>query len=214
MAKVVVRNLAISLDGYVAGPNQSLDAPIGERGHDLHEWVFATRSWHERVGESGGSAGLDNDFLLASDVGVGATIMGRNMFGPQRGAWPDDGWQGWWGDEPPYHHATFVLTHYPRPSMPMQGGTTFHFVDDRIEAVLERAMEAAGGQDVKIAGGASTVRQYLAAGLIDELHLAITPVLLGTGERLFGDLAHLPERYHVVEHICSPAVMHVRIARR
>ncbi len=214
MAKVVVRNFAISLDGFVAGPNQSLASPLGERGREVHEWVFATRTGRERFGGEGGSEGVDNDFLLASDVGVGATIMGRNMFGPQRGAWPDDGWKGWWGDEPPYHHATFVLTHHPRPALPMQGGTVFHFVGDRIEAVLERAMEAAGGQDVKIAGGASTVRQYLAAGLIDELHLAITPVLLGSGERLFGDLAHLPERYHVVEHICSPAVIHVRIARR
>ena len=166
------------------------------------------------MGDEGGEGGtgVDDEFGRG-DVGIGATIMGRNMFGPIRGPWGDEGWTGWWGDEPPYHHPVFVLTHHPRPSIPMEGGTTFHFVGDGIEAALERAMEAAGGQDVRIGGGPGTIQQYLRAGLIDEMHVAIVPVLLGGGERLFDNLDGGPDGYEVVEFVGSPSVLHARLAR-
>jgi dihydrofolate reductase len=200
MAKLRVHNLAISLDGYVAGPDQSVDNPLGVGGPRLHDWVFATRTGRRMRGMDGG------------DTGIGATIMGRNMFGPIRGPWKDEQWTGWWGDDPPYHHPVFVLTHYPRAPITMQGGTTFHFVDEGIEAALDRALDAAHGQDVRLGGGAATVQEYLRAGLIDELHLAIVPVLLGSGERLFDHLAGGPAGYECVEFVSSPSVAHVRLA--
>jgi dihydrofolate reductase len=213
MPKLRVHNFAISLDGYGAGPNQSLDNPLGVGGPGLHEWVFETRFGRAMVGTSGGTEGLDDEFLARGDAGIGATIMGRNMFGPIRGPWADEAWTGWWGDNPPYHHPVFVLTHHPRPSITMQGGTTFHFVDDTIEAVLTRAFEAANGADVRLGGGASTIQQYLRAGLVDELHLAIVPILLGSGERLFDHLDGGASGYTCVELVSSPAVAHVRMAR-
>jgi len=213
MPKLRVHNFAVSLDGYAAGPRQSLENPLGENGERLHEWVFSTRYGRRMIGEEGGDEGLDNEFLERGDIGIGATIMGRNMFGPIRGPWTDDEWKGWWGDEPPYHHPVFVLTHHLRPSITMNGGTTFHFVSDGIEAALEQALAAADGNDVRIGGGASTVQQYLRAGLVDELHLAISPVLLGDGERLFDHLDGGPEGYECVELVSSPRAVHVRLAR-
>jgi dihydrofolate reductase len=213
MPKLRVHSFAISLDGYGAGPNQSLDNPLGEGGRRLHNWAFATQGARQSFGMDGGETGVDNDFWRRGDEGIGATIMGRNMFGPIRGPWEDDAWTGWWGDDPPYHHAVFVLTHHPRRSIPMKGGTTFHFVDQGIEAALEQALEAADGNDVRLGGGAATIQQYLRAGLIDEMHLAIAPILLGSGERLFDRLGGGPEGYEIVEHVCSPSVIHVRLAR-
>jgi dihydrofolate reductase len=214
MPKLRAHNLAVSLDGYMAGPNQSIDDPLGVGGTRLHDWAFATRSF-QRVHrtDGGGETGLDDDFIAQGDAGVGATIMGRNMFGPIRGAWGSDEWKGWWGDNPPYQHPVFVLTHYPRPSITMQGGTTFHFVDSGIEAALERAFDAADGGDVRLGGGAATVQQYLRAGLIDEMHVAIVPILLGGGERLFDHLGGGQASYECVEFVSSPAVTHVRLAR-
>jgi dihydrofolate reductase len=213
MSKLRVHNLAMSLDGYAAGPDQSLENPLGVGGPALHEWVFATRTGCRMFGMEGGDEGVDDQFLARGDVGIGATIMGRNMFGPVRGPWGASEWAGWWGDSPPYHHPVFVLTHHPRPPITMQGGTTFHFVDDGIEAALARAVDAAGGDDVRLGGGAATVQQYLAAGLIDELHVAIVPILLGRGERLFDNLDGGPDGYECVELVSSPSVTHVRLSR-
>jgi dihydrofolate reductase len=213
MSRVLVRNFSLSLDGYAAGLHQDLDHPLGIGGTQLHEWVFATRSGRAMIGGEGGSEGLDDAFFSNRGSGVGATIMGRNMFGPVRGPWGEREWTGWWGDEPPFRHPVFVLTNHPRPPIEMDGGTTFHFVDSGIDAALRAAVEAAGGQDVLVGGGAATVRQYLRASLIDELHLVIVPVLLGSGERLFEDLGPSTGGYRCVEHVCSPAVTHVRIAR-
>jgi dihydrofolate reductase len=179
MSKLRVHNLAMSLDGFVAGPNQTVEQPLGAGGEALHEWVFQTREWHQMVGEDGGETGVDNDFMVAGFDGIGATIMGRNMFGPVRGDWQDYSWRGWWGDEPPYHHPVFVLTHYVRPPLEMAGGTTFHFVTGGIIEALERAREAAGERDIRLGGGASAVRQYLQAGLVEEMHVAVVPLLLG-----------------------------------
>ena len=213
MAKLRVHSLAISLDGYVAGPDQALGRGLGVGGERLHEWVFETRTWCRMTGQEGGTEGVDDDLMAAGFTGIGATIMGRNMFGPIRGPWPDDEWKGWWGDEPPYHHPVFVLTHHPRAPITMQGGTTFHFVDDGIEAALERAVDAAGGQDVRLGGGAATVQQYLRAGLVDEMHLAMAPIFLGGGERLFDDLDGGPEGYECTGVVCSPSVTHIQVAR-
>ena len=214
MSKLRVHNLAMSVDGYVAGPNQGPEDPLGEGGPGLHEWVFETRAGRRMSGEEGGDEGVDDDFVAKGDVGIGATIMGRNMFGPIRGPWGSEPWKGWWGDNPPYHHPVFVLTHHPRPPLTMEGGTTFSFVDDRIEAVLGQAVDAAGGMDVRLGGGASTVQQYLRAGLIDDLHVVIVPILLGAGERLFDHLEGGPDGYECVEFVSSPSVAHVRFAPR
>ncbi|MGD0394700.1 MAG: dihydrofolate reductase family protein [Acidimicrobiales bacterium] len=213
MSRLLVRNFAISLDGYAAGPHQDLDHPLGVGGTQLHEWIFATRSGNQMIGGEGGSDGLDDDFFSGRQSGVGATIMGRNMFGPIRGPWGESGWTGWWGEDPPFHHPVFVLTHQPHAPIEMQGRTTFHFVNSGIEAALSAALEAAGDRDVLVGGGAATIRQYLRASLIDEMHIAIVPVLLGSGERLFDDLGPSTGNYRCVEHVCSPAVTHVRIAR-
>jgi dihydrofolate reductase len=212
--KLRVHNFSISLDGYAAGPDQNLDDPLGAGGPLLHEWVFATRTGRRLVGGTdGGDEGLDDEYIARGDADIGATIMGRNMFGPNRGSWGDKQWKGWWGDDPPYHHPVFVLTHHPRPPIPMRGGTTFHFVDDGIEAALDRAFDAAGGKDVRLGGGVATIQQYLRAGLIDDMHLAIVPVLLGGGERLFDHLDGGPHGYECVEFAGSPSVAHVRLSR-
>lgn len=213
MQKLRVHNVAISLDGYAAGPDQSIDNPLGVGGTRLHEWAFATRSFRKVHGMEGGEEGMDDDFIARGDQNVGATIMGRNMFGPIRGPWDDEDWSGWWGENPPFQHPVFVLTHHEREPVPMQGGTTFHFVTDGIEAALERAFEAADGRDVRLGGGPTTIQQYLRAGLINELHLAIVPILLGGGKRLFDQLDGGPEGYECVEFVNSPTVAHVRLAK-
>ena len=213
MPRLLVRNFSISLDGYAAGPHQDLDSPLGVGGGRLHEWIFATRSGAQMIGVDGGKEGLDDEFFSHRGAGVGATIMGRNMFGPIRGPWGTSDWTGWWGENPPFHHPVFVLTHHPRPPIEKEGGTTFHFVDGGIDVALRTAFEAAAGRDVLVGGGATTVRQYLSARRIDELHLAIVPVLLGCGERPFDDSGHSANNYRCVEHVCSPAVTHVRLIR-
>jgi dihydrofolate reductase len=213
MPRLLVRNFSISLDGYAAGPHQDLDNPLGVGGMQLHEWLFATDSFSRMIGREGGSRGVDDDFFSKRESGVGATIMGRNMFGPIRGPWGESEWTGWWGEEPPFHHSVFVLTQHPHRPIEMQGGTTFYFVDDGIEAARSAAFEAASGRDVLVGGGAATIRQYLRASLIDEIHLAIVPVLLSSGERLFDDLGPNGSNYRCIEHVCSPAVTHVRLAR-
>jgi dihydrofolate reductase len=213
MAKLRVHNFSLSLDGYGAGVNQSVDDPLGVRGEELHEWVTVTRFFHEMTGEGGGTTGLDDEIARRGDVGIGATVMGRNMFGPIRGEWPDESWRGWWGDEPPYHHDVFVLTHYERDPVEMEGGTTFYFVTDGIHAALDRAFDAAGGRDVRLGGGVATIQEYLRAGLVDELHLAIVPVLLGRGERFFDHLDDGPVGYECVELVSTPAAVHARLAR-
>jgi dihydrofolate reductase len=213
MSKLRVHDLAMSLDGFVAGPNQSVEEPLGVGGEALHEWVFRTREWRQMIGEEGGETGVDNDFMVAGFEGIGATIMGRNMFGPVRGDWPDYAWRGWWGEEPPYHHPVFVLTHYPRPPLEMAGGTTFHFVTGGIIEALERAREAAGDHDIRLGGGASAVRQYLEAGLVDEMHVAVVPLLLGSGERIFDDAA-LPANYETARFAGTDTVAHVVLRKR
>src|SRR5947209_3487302 len=210
MPKLRVHNLAMSLDGYVAGPDQSVENPLGVGGTRLHEWVFETCSGRRMLDMEGGDEGIDDDFVARGDAGIGATVMGRNMFGPIRGQWGDEDWTGWWGDNPPYHHPVYVLTHHPRPPITMQGGTTFHFVDDGIETALARAFDAAGGRDVRLGGGASTVQQYLRAGLIDDMHIVIVPVLLGAGERRFDHLDGGPDGYECCEAVWCPAVRLVR----
>jgi dihydrofolate reductase len=211
MPRLRVHNFAMSLDGYAAGPDQGTDAPLGVGGERLHEWIFRTRYGREMIGEEGGEEGVDDDLLRAGDSGIGATVMGRNMFGPVRGPWGDSQWSGWWGPNPPYHHAVFVLTRHPRPPLRMDGGTTFTFVTEGVRSALDQAFAAADGQDVRLGGGVDTVRQCLRAGLVDELHLAVVPTLLHSGERLFdGDT---PEGYRIVEFTPSASVGHVRIAR-
>jgi dihydrofolate reductase len=203
----VTCQISISLDGFVAGPNQSLENPVGEGGMRLHQWVFDTASWREQHGQGGGARGADSEVLDEVVQNVGAYIMGRKMFGGGDGPW-DQTWKGWWGDEPPYHVPVFVLTHHPRDPLSMRGGTTFTFVTDGYESALAQARSAAGAKDISIAGGAHTVRQYLAAGMLDELYLHIVPVILGAGERLFqnvGDPTLEPVRV-----IASPAVTHVK----
>ena len=188
MGRLIVRSYTVSLDGYGAGPNQSQQAPLGAGGEELHEWLVGTRFFHQMGGRDGGTTGLDNDFAELGMANVGAFILGRNMFGPVRGPWPDDTWRGWWGKNPPYHTPTFVLTRHARSPQEMEGGTVFHFVTDGIRAALDRARSAAGDKDIRLLGGASTIRQYLEAGLVDELHIAVSPRLLGAGEPLFAGL--------------------------
>ncbi|HEX5980916.1 MAG TPA: dihydrofolate reductase family protein [Thermoleophilaceae bacterium] len=184
----LIAEISISLDGFAAGPNQSMDNPLGEGAERLHEWVFPTASWRGLHGMEGGETGPDDDAAAGFGRGVGAYIMGRNMFGPPGGGEWDESWRGWWGEDPPYHVPVFVLTHHPRDSLPMEGGTTFHFVTDGIESALEQARAAADGGDVKVIGGATAIQQYLKAGLLEELQLHIAPVVLGAGERLFDDV--------------------------
>ena len=213
MTKVRVAGLSMSLDGFAAGPNQSLADPLGQGGMRVFDWYFPTRFFREMLGESGGETGVDNDYAQKAMSNFGAFILGRNMFGPVRGPWPDESWKGWWGDNPPYHAPTFILTHHARVPITMQGGTTFHFVTDGIESALRQAKAAAGGKDVKIGGGASTVRQYLGINAIDEMHLVVSPVVLGCGEPLLAgiDLAKLG--FKVVEHTPTANATHVVLAR-
>ncbi|GGP18821.1 dihydrofolate reductase family protein [Silvimonas iriomotensis] len=214
MTRVRVAAYTISLDGYGAGPNQSLENPLGIGGTDLHQWLFPTRTFqHMLFGADGGTAGADDDFAAQSFQNVGAWILGRNMFGPTRGDWPDENWKGWWGDNPPYHVPTFILTHHARDPIEMEGGTTFYFVTGGIHEALERAREAANGKDVRIGGGASTIQQYLRAGLIDELHIAISPVLLGAGERLFEGLDMRALGYQCVQSVGTEKATHVVLRR-
>lgn len=213
MAKVRIAGFSLSIDGFGAGIEQSIDDPLGKRGRELHQWFLGTRTFRAMTGQDGGSQGIDESYAARSMTGFGAFILGRNMFGPVRGAWPDDTWKGWWGDNPPYHAPTFVLTHHPRAPITMEGGTTFHFVTGGIGAALEQAMAAAGGRDVKIGGGVSTVRQYVQAGLVDELHLAISPVVLGRGEALFPGLDLPALGYRLLEREATELAMHVVLAR-
>ena len=212
MSRLRVLSFSISLDGFGAGPHQDLNNPLGVGGTALHEWAFATRTFQQMFGNEGGATGIDDDFAALGFKNIGAWILGRNMFGPIRGPWPDNTWKGWWGDHPPYHTPVFVLTHYPRESITMSGGTTFHFVTEGIHAALERAVDAAQGQDARVGGGVATIQQSLRAGLIDDMHLAISPVLLGSGEHLFGgiDLAKLG--YQCTEHVPTPNATHVILA--
>lgn len=208
MSKVRVHAFTISLDGYGAGPNQALDNPLGVGGMGLHEWIFPTRSFHQMQGEQGGETGINDDFVARATANIGAWILGRNMFSPLRGPWPDESWTGWWGENPPYHVPVFVLTNHARPSITMQGGTVFHFVTGGIHQALEEATSAANGLDVRIGGGANVIRQYLQAGLIDEMHIAIAPILLGSGEHLFKDIDIVALGYRCTESHPTTKVQH------
>jgi dihydrofolate reductase len=214
MSRLVVRSFGMSIDGYSAGPSQSLDNPLGVNGPELMDWFFHTRVWREMHGQPGGDTGVDDETAKRGFENVGAWILGRNMFGPVRGPWPDENWKGWWGDEPPYHVPAFVLTHHARPPAPMKGGTTFHFVTDGIRAALEQAKTAAGGRDVRVGGGPATIRQYLRAGLIEEMHLVLRPVLLGSGEPLLAGLDLRALGYECTQHVPGERALHVFIARR
>ncbi|MFG3053442.1 dihydrofolate reductase family protein [Kitasatospora sp. NPDC048239] len=209
MPELRVHNLTVTLDGFATGTDQRLGAPFGDGVDGLHDWMFAAMRDRDE-----GRSGIDVDQIERSERNIGATIMGRNMFGPQRGPWPDESWQGWWGEDPPYHHDVFVHTHHLRPDLPMAGGTTFHFTDEPIETVLDRAFEAAKGRDVRLGGGVATVQRYLRAGLVDELHLAVVPLLAGRGERLLDNLGEGVEGYRVAEMTASPAAVHARLVRR
>lgn len=208
MPKLKVAAFSISIDGYGAGPDQTRDEPLGRGGEALHEWMFPTETF-QGLGGKGGTAGIDDDFAKRSFDNVGAWIMGRNMFGPVRGPWPDDSWRGWWGENPPYHIPVFVLTHHERPPLEMDGGTTFHFVTGGAQEALERAREAAAGKDIRIGGGVATVREYLKTGLIDEMHLAIAPILLGSGEHLLAGIDLPAQGFRVAEHVSTDKATHV-----
>jgi dihydrofolate reductase len=214
MSRLVVKGFGLSIDGYSAGPSQSLEHPLGVNGPELMDWFFHTRVWREMHGQPGGDTGVDNEIAKEGFENIGAWILGRNMFGPIRGPWTGDEWNGWWGDEPPYHVPTFVLTHHPRPPVPMKGGTTFYFVTDGIHTSLERAKAAAGERDIRIGGGPATIRQYLSARLIDEMHLAIRPVLLGAGESLLSGLDLRAMGYECTRHVVGERALHVFISRR
>ena len=213
MTKVKVLGFGVSLDGFSAGIEQSLNQPLGLRGDEIFQWFFPTRAFLEMLGKEGGETGPDNDFGRRAMEGFGAFILGRNMFGPVRGEWPDDQWKGWWGDNPPYHAPTFILTHYPRPPIEMSGGTTFHFVTDGIESALQKARAAAGAKDIKIGGGVQTVRQYIQAGHVDEIHLAVAPIALGQGESLFSGLDLRALGYRTVEHVATERATHIVLAK-
>lgn len=214
MSKLRVQSFSLSLDGYGAGPSQDLENPLGVGGPELMEWFFHTHLWQTMYGGDVGETGVDNTMAEEGFKGIGAWILGRNMFGPIRGPWPDESWRGWWGEEPPYHVPVFVLTNYPRPSLTMEGGTVFHFVTEGIQAALAQAKAAAGDLDVRLGGGVSTVRQYLQAGLIDELHLAVRPVLLGSGENLFQDLNLRAIGYECHRSVQGERAVHVFLRKR
>ena len=214
MTRVRVESFTISIDGYGAGPNQDINNPLGEGGEQLHQWFIPTRTFQSRHGAGDGTTGVDDDFAARGFNNVGAWILGRHMFGPVRGPWPDLSWKGWWGDNPPYHVPVYVLTHHARPSIEMEGGTTFHFVTGGIHEALEQARAAAGGKDVRIGGGANVIRQYLQAALIDELHIAISPILLGRGERLFEDVDLRALGYECVQFVGTEKATHVVLRRR
>jgi dihydrofolate reductase len=214
LSKLRVSSFAVSIDGFGAGPNQDLENPIGVGGVALMDWFFPTRTWQHMHGNEGGETGIDNDLAAQGLEGIGAWILGRNMFGPIRGPWPDDSWKGWWGDEPPYHTSVFVLTHHPRPPLSMKGGTEFRFVTDGIHSALQQAKSAAGNRDMRLGGGVSTIRQYLRAGLIDELHLAVRPVLLGVGEPFFSGIDLPALGYESVKHVAGIRATHVFLRKR
>jgi len=214
MSKLRVRSFSISLDGYGAGPDQSLDNPLGLRGPELFEWFFASRTWRAMQGLDGGETGIDDGIAAAGMSGLGAWILGRNMFGPVRGPWPDDSWKGWWGDEPPYHVPVFVLTHHARAPLAMKGGTVFHFVADGIESALAQARAVAGNRDIRLGGGVATVREYLRAGLIDDLHLAVRPLLLGRGENLFAGLDLNALGYDCEKSVAGERATHMYLRKR
>ena len=213
MTQVRVAGFGVSMDGFGAGPDQSLGHPLGTAGAELFQWFFPTQTFCAMHGGGVGSTGVDDDFARRSMEGFGAFILGRNMFGPIRGDWPDEAWKGWWGENPPYHAPTYVLTHHPRAPLEMQGGTTFYFVTEGIDAALRLARKAAGAKNVKVGGGVATVRQYLKAGYIDELHFAVSPVLLGRGEAVFNGLDLRALGYRVVEHVATERVTHVVLRR-
>jgi len=213
LTKVKVAGFSVSLDGFAAGIDQSLDRPLGLRGEELFQWFFPTRAFRQMLGKDDGETGLDDRFGQRAMEGFGAFILGRNMFGPIRGEWPDDQWKGWWGDNPPYHTPTFILTHYPRPSIEMLGGTTFHFVTGGIEEALQKAREAAGAKDIKIGGGTETVRQYVQAGHVDEIHLAFAPIALGQGEALFSGIDLHALGYRTIEHVPTERATHIVLAK-
>ncbi len=215
VSRLRVGSFSISIDGYGAGPNQDLQNPLGVGGPELFDWFFHTRTWQRMHGNEDGETGTDDDIAAQGLSGIGAWILGRNMFGPVRGPWPDESWKGWWGDEPPYHVPVFVLTHHARAPITMKGGTVFHFVTDGIHSALEQARDAAGGRDVRLGGGVSTIRQYLRAGLIDELQLAIAPVLLGTGEHLLNGIDLRALGYECVDHAAGArAAAHMTLRKR
>lgn len=213
MTRLRVQSFSISLDGYGVGPDQSLENPLGVGGEALHDWAFATRTFRRMHGEKGGATGIDDDFAARGVLNAGAWIMGRHMFGPIRGPWPDDTWQGWWGDDPPFQVPVFVLTHHPRASVTMDGGTTFHFVTEGIHAALKQATETAGSRDVIVGGGVATIRQYLQARLIDEMHVVISPILLGSGEHLLIGMDTPKLGYRCTEHVLSANVTHVVLTK-
>jgi dihydrofolate reductase len=214
VSKLRVLCLSLSIDGYGAGPNQSLDHPLGLSGPDLMDWVFHTRTWQRMHGNAGGETGVDDEMAARGFEGIGAWILGRNMFGPIRGPWPDESWRGWWGEEPPYHTPVFVLTHHARRPLQMAGGTVFRFVTDGIEVALRQAKEAAAARDVRVGGGPATIRQYLSAGLIDDLHLAIAPVLLGNGEQLLGGIDLRALGYECTAQVAGARATHVLLRKR
>jgi dihydrofolate reductase len=213
MSVVRVLGFSISLDGYGAGPDQTKEVPLGTGGEDLHDWLVTSRTFKRMTGREGGETGIDEDFAARAMQNIGAWIMGRNMFGPIRGSWPDDSWRGWWGKNPPYHSPVFVLTHHPRVSLEMEGDTTFHFVTGGIREALDRARSAAGSKDIRILGGVSTIRQYLEARLIDEMHIPVTPILLGRGEHLFAGLDLPALGYRCSAAVAGPKAVHYTIAR-
>ena len=214
MTRLRVHCFSVSVDGFGAGADQNLQNPLGSGGLRLHEWMYPTRTFQRMVGNQGGSTGIDDDFAARGMQGLGAWILGRNMFSPDRGNWPNKDWKGWWGDEPPYHVPTFIVTHYPRPPIEMKGGTTFHFVTGGIHDALARAREAAGDKDVRIGGGVSTIQQFLREGLIDDLHIAISPVFLGQGERLFEGVDMRALGYECVKLVPSEKATHVVLRRK
>ena len=213
MQKLRVDNFSISIDGFGAGPDQTLNDPLGKNGMELHQWFFPTDTFQQMVSGKPGEKGVDNDIAAKGLEQAGACIMGRNMFGPIRGSWPDDEWKGWWGENPPFHCPVFVLTHHPRASIKMEGGTTFHFVTEGIHEALRRAREAANGMDIRVCGGVSTIRQFLKEGLVDELRIAISPVILGQGEHLFNGIDLVSLDYKCVGNTASSKAMHIAIAR-
>ena len=213
MSRLIVQSFSISLDGFGAGPDQSLENPLGVGGESVHAWVFPTRTFQRMHRGGDGATGVDDQFAARGFENLGAWILGRNMFAPSRGAWPDDGWKGWWGEEPPYHVPVFVLTHHARAPIEMKGGTTFHFVTGGIREALDRAREAARGKDVRLGGGVATIRQYLQAGLVDEMHLAISPVLLGSGENLLGGIDLTALGFRPTKHAASEKALHVVLTR-
>ncbi|MDP1711693.1 MAG: dihydrofolate reductase family protein [Candidatus Nanopelagicaceae bacterium] len=213
MTKFLALNISVSHDGFMAGPNQSESNPLGENGALLHSWAFATHAFQEWHGESGGSTGVDNEYIRRGFENVGATIMGRNMFGPIRGSWPNDDWKGWWGPNPGYQHEVLILTHHPRASIDMGNGTVFIFVTEGIESAYKKAMRAAKGKDVRVGGGAETIQQFMELGLLDELHVALVPVTLNSGEELFTDKALQLRRYRAIAPVLSSSVVHQTYVR-